>query len=427
MDHLSEFLANIGQWPLMVTGWAETHLFTTGSISQLLWLITSFLLGYATTRALVRRIDSIGLLSQGKWYQVWIHAGKNILRPLIIFLVMLVYPSIAKSAGWDTSLVKLILNLLGAWIAISFITSFVRYPILARWTTILAWTVAALNTFGIWGEFVGQLDALSVEFGTTRISALMVIKGVFAFGLVMWGAIVLSRMSDRHIYGLTNLTPSLRVLISKVVRTLFIIAAVLIGLNTLGIDLTSLALFSGAVGVGIGFGLQKVVSNFISGIILLLDRSIKPGDIIAINETFGWVNRLGARHVSVITRDGKEHLIPNESLITERVENWSYSDRNVRIKIPVHIAYESDPRSALALMMQAASETPRVLSEPKPNALLKAFGDSSIALELRIWINDPANGVGNVISDVLLRVWDKFNEHGIAIPYPHHVVHLKQD
>jgi small-conductance mechanosensitive channel len=251
------------------------------------------------------------------------------------------------------------------------------------------------------------------------------VKGLLAFAAVLWVANVLARLSETQIQRVDQLTPSLRVLISKVLRVMFIVFAIVIGLNTVGIDLTSLAVFSGAVGVGLGFGLQKVVSNFISGIILLLDRSIKPGDVIAIEDTYGWVNKLSARHVSVITRDGKEHLIPNELLITERVENWSYSDRNIRLKIPVGISYDADPREALALMKEAAAECPRILKKPEPRALMIGFGDSSVDLELRCWISDPNNGVANIKSDVLLLIWDKLHEHGIEIPFPQRDVHIK--
>ena len=179
-------------------------------------------------------------------------------------------------------------------------------------------------------------------------------------------------------------------------------------LRTVGIDLTAFAVFTGAVGVGIGFGLQKAVSNFISGISILIDKSIKPGDVISVGDTYGWVSSLGARYVSVVTRDATEYLIPNEQLITERVINWSYSTAEVRLKLPVGISYSADVRKAIELCQQAANETPRVLNQPKPACLLKGFGDNAVNLELRVWINDPRNGVSNVKSEVFLRIWDNF-------------------
>ena len=181
----------------------------------------------------------------------------------------------------------------------------------------------------------------------------------------------------------------------------------------------------GAVGVGIGFGLQKVVSNLVSGLILLIDRSIKPGDVIEIEGTYGWINSLRARYASVITRDGKEHLIPNEDLITNRVINWSFSDRNVRVRVPIGISYDSNPRLAIELCLQAAKLTSRTLMDPEPKCLLTGFGDNSIDLELRFWIDDPSNGVGNVRSAVLLSIWDKFNENNIEIPYPQRDIRIR--
>jgi small-conductance mechanosensitive channel len=200
--------------------------------------------------------------------------------------------------------------------------------------------------------------------------------------------------------------------------------AIAVALSSVGIDLTVFALLGGAIGLGIGFGLQKIVSNLISGIIILLDRSIKPGDIIQVGETFGWINSLGARYASVVTRDGTEWLIPNEDLITEKVVNWSYSHDAVRLKIPIGISYKADPRKAIDLCFEAAREEDRVLTNPPTNVLLKGFGDSSVDIEMRIWIRDPRNGVSNVKSAVLLRVWDKFHENGIEIPYPQRDLHL---
>lgn len=189
--------------------------------------------------------------------------------------------------------------------------------------------------------------------------------------------------------------------------------------------MTAFTVFSGAIGVGVGFGLQKIVSNLISGVILLIDKSIKPGDVISVGDEYGWVNSLGARYVSVVTRDGTEHLIPNEELITQRVENWSYSNNLVRLRAPVGVHYKSDVRHAISLCIEAARATPRVLQDPAPVCLLKGFGDSSVDLEIRFWIQDPAEGMSNVLSEVLLRVWDRFHEEGVEIPYPQRDLHIR--
>jgi small-conductance mechanosensitive channel len=215
------------------------------------------------------------------------------------------------------------------------------------------------------------------------------------------------------------------VLFAKLSKLLLIAVAVLAALQSLGVNLTALTVFSGAVGLGLGFGLQKAVSNLVSGIILLLDRSIKPGDVIALGSTYGWIQSLGARYVAVVTRDGTEHLIPNEELITRSVENWSHSNNLVRLKLPIGIAYGADVRQAIGLVVDAAREVGRVLPAPEPNCLLKNFGASSVDLELRFWINDPHNGLSNVKSEILLGVWDRFREGGIELPFAQRDLHLR--
>ena len=174
-----------------------------------------------------------------------------------------------------------------------------------------------------------------------------------------------------------------------------------------------------------GFGLQKVVSNLVSGVILLMDKSIKPGDVIQMGESYGRIQSLGARYVSVVTRDGTEYLIPNEDLITRQVINWSFSNPLVRLKIPVGVSYSSDVPTAMRAMRDSAAKIPRVLASPTPFCLLMGFGDSSVDLELRFWISDPENGIANVCSDVRLAIWERFAKQGIQIPFPQRDVHLR--
>ena len=224
---------------------------------------------------------------------------------------------------------------------------------------------------------------------------------------------------------LEELTPSVQVLLSKALKITLLAVAVIVALSSLGINLSAFAFIGGAIGVGVGFGLQKVVSNLVSGVILLLDRSIKPGDVIEIGSTYGRIQSLGARYVSVATRDRTEYLIPNEDLITTQVINWSFSDKLVRLKIIVGVSYDSDIHEVMRLMLEAAVNIPRVLANPKPVCQLKNFGDSSIDMELRIWISDPENGISNVSSAVRVAIWDTFKEYGIEIPYPQRDVHVK--
>jgi len=236
--------------------------------------------------------------------------------------------------------------------------------------------------------------------------------------LFLWLASTSARVLETRLKRLSELTPAMQVLTSKLVRFALIILAVVLALGSVGIDLTALAVFSGAVGVGIGLGLQKVVSNLVSGVILLLDRSIKPGDVIEMEGTYGWITSLNARYVSLAARDRKELLIPNEDLITGRVTNWSYSSDLIRQSVIVGISYGSDVHLAMRLAVDAAVEVSRILEVPKPTCLLKEFGDSAVILELRFWIQDPANGTANLRSEVMLHIWDLFHERGIEFPFP---------
>lgn len=327
--------------------------------------------------------------------------------------------------GHSHQLLLPVASLLSAWLLIRIATRLLKSKTVSRLVAGIAWTLAILNISGLLGPALALLDSFSITLGAVRISPLIIIKAGVLLWISLWLSSVLSGFLDRRLETSETITPAMRVLSVKLLHIALITAAILITFSAVGIDLTALAVFGGALGVGLGFGLQKIFSNLVSGVILLMDRSIKPGDTIAIGQTFGWINHLSARYVSVITRDGIEHLIPNEILITERVENWSYSDNLVRLRLPVGISYKSDVRKAIELCVEAALATPRIMPEPVPRCLLKGFGDSSVDLELRVWINDPPNGRANVLSDILLGIWDRFHEHGIEIPFPQRDLHIR--
>jgi small-conductance mechanosensitive channel len=351
-----------------------------------------------------------------------------LLTPLI-YLVLLWLAMVAMRQGVGPSrsyLLSVVASLLTAWVVIHLVTTFVRNPALARTLAFCAWTIAALNITELLDPTVALLDSLAVTFGELRISLLTVVKGVLTLALLLWVATVLSSFLERRINLVPDLTPSIQVLLGKLLKITLITLAVVVALNSVGIDLTALAVFSGAVGVGVGFGLQKVVSNLISGVILLLDKSIKPGDVIALGETFGWISSLGARYVSVVTRDGKEFLIPNEDLITQRVVNWSFSNELVRMEITFGVSYDSNPHEVRRIAREAAARPVRVAKETPPVCHLTGFGDSSLDFVLRFWIRDPQGGVANVRGEVLLAIWDAFKEHGIQIPYPHRQLLFKE-
>lgn len=300
-----------------------------------------------------------------------------------------------------------------------------RLARIAGLTAIMALLVDSLVVIGVMAAvlrglapLLEGLNAASLAVGSRRITLLGILNGALVIALLFVGTRVGIRLIGRSIDRADGLDTYQRVLIQKLIAVTFVVVAILMGIDLLGIDLTALAVFSGAFGLAVGFGLQKTFGNLLSGLILLMDRSVKPGDVIVVGDTFGWVNKIGVRAVSVITRDGKEHLIPNELLMTERVENWSYSSRDVRIRIPLGVAYDADLELAERLMIEAASSATRVLSAPAPNVWLRNFGERWVEYDILVWIRDPEQGVGNVQSDILGRVWRLFRDNGIAIPLP---------
>ena len=280
------------------------------------------------------------------------------------------------------------------------------------------------------GSLVETLDNLALTAGNTRISAwdvlivLMVIAAVIAFA--HFG----SKLAHASLKRLTRIGQAQQLLLEKLITLAVWAIAILIGIDILGVDLTAFAFFSGAFGLAIGFGLQKTFGNLIAGIILLMDKSIKPGDVIAIadqagNSTFGQIRKIGIRAVSITTRDQREYLIPNENLMINQVENWSYSSRNVRMQVEVGISYESDIAKAEELMLEAAHSVERVLDVPPPTVWLKEYGDSSVNFIIHCWIMDPEEGVGNVRSAVLKKLWWLLKENNIEIPFPQRDLNLK--
>ncbi len=280
------------------------------------------------------------------------------------------------------------------------------------------------------GKLVRALDSYSIDIGKTHVSLWDGLVVLFVIVAVVLLAYFTSKLSHHLLKRISGLDEAQKLLIDKIASIAVWTLAIFIGIDFLGIDLTALAVFSGAFGLAIGFGLQKTLGNLIAGIILLMDRSIKPGDVIAVSdmsgrESFGQIRKIGIRAISVTTRDMKEYLIPNENLMVNQVENWSYSTRNVRIRVPVPVAFGTDLDLAEKLMMQATKEAARVLELPEPKVLLMNFGENAIQFEIRFWIDDPEDGIGAVRSDVLKGVWRLFIEHGIRVPYPQREVHFK--
>jgi small-conductance mechanosensitive channel len=297
---------------------------------------------------------------------------------------------------------------------------------LSRTVAIVSWSYVALYALRLDGPVLSALDGLAVNLGAVRLSLLLVLKAVVLAVALIWVAVLVGNVLSRWVQRSGDLSPSIKVLISKFIKIGLIMIAGAIALSATGIDLTALTVFSGAVGVGIGFGLQKVVSNFISGIIILLDKSIKPGDTITLGDTFGSIRDLRSRFVSVITRDGKEYLIPNEDFISQQVVNWSFSSDYVRIDVDFGTAYDSDPHEVARIAIATASTVDRVANDYRaPVCWLTCFGASSLDFRLRFWISDPANGLTNVRGQVLMALWGAFKEAGVSIPFPHREIIMR--
>ncbi len=348
---------------------------------------------------------------------------RGILFALLAWAAVLVISEISPYPS-RRYLVELVATIATALVLIGLVTRVIRNRFLRRMVSWAGWIYVTLLYLGFLDNFTGFLDSIAITFADFRLSALTVIKALIVTGALVTGARLLTQGAASRIRRNDDISPSVQVLAVKLMQVTAYGAAVFIGLKAVGFDLTGLAVLSGAIGVGLGFGLQKVVSNLVSGVIILLDKSVKPGDVISLGETFGWIESLGARYVSVVTRDGKEYLIPNEDLITGQVVNWSHSNEFVRIDLTFGSAYRDDPHLVRKLAIEAALATDRVLKDRPAVCHITGFGDSSVDYVLRFWIRDPVEGLTNIRGNVYLALWDTFHAHGITIPFPQREVRM---
>ena len=423
-SQLSAFLANIGFLPRDIFNeWTLIQI----SILLISTLSSRFIVGYLKDRISdrLRRIEGqrallrflVTVQQRLFWFflaiQLWL--GFLILRGIT-------WPS-------HSYLLRTFASLAITWFIISVASRLIRNKFISRLIALTAWTIVALYITGLLPKTQALLESTGFTLGGSRISLLGIFKSGLLLVVLIWLALFVSQLINNAIAKNDELSPSVQVLLQKILRFTLLAFAVLISLGAVGIDFTALAVFSGALGIGIGLGLQKIVSNFISGIILLLDKSIKPGDVIEIETvsggTYGWVQNLGARYTSVRTRDGTETLIPNETFIDTPVTNWTHTNQTVRRKLPIGVSYDTDVERAIELSLEAVEGVPRVLKVPSPVCLVKGFGDSSVDLELRFWINDPEGGVANVSSKVYLQVWKLFQANGIEIPFPQRDLNIR--
>jgi small-conductance mechanosensitive channel len=283
---------------------------------------------------------------------------------------------------------------------------------------VVAFLIAALSILGLIDTVTAALDSVAIKIGGLRLTPLLILEVAVLLSFAIWIAGLVSKFIDSWLSRSGDLTPSAQVLVSKLASIALMVLAVVIVLSSVGIDLSALTIFGGAIGVGLGFGLQKIVANFISGIILLVDKSVKPGDLVTVGENFGRVSTMNVRYISVAAGDGREFLIPNEDLITQKVVNWTYRDRNTLVEVKFGTNYDADPKVVCKLACEIAAKTPRVTNVNAPVCLLTEFADYGMKYSLTFWITDPEAGMGNVRSDVMMALWDAFKREGIRVPYP---------
>lgn len=390
---------------------------------QNLWqLALTFLLLLFTSKTLKASGDEEKAVAKDSNPILWVKRNGSFL----VFLVLIAsaygvcaYLKVAAPIFWLFSILGVL------WVLIGLITSFIPKLFWARSAAMVCYLLTGIFSISNVDGSIQTLKSLSFNIGSTTISAWSILSGIFAFAFTLWVVLAIAGVVEAQIQRVPRISSSLKVLIVKMMRITFITIAIIVAMSSVGIDLSAITVLSGAVGLGVGFGLQKVVSNFISGILLLMDNSIKPGDVIEIDGTYGWINNLRARYASVITRDGTEHLIPNEDLITQHVTNWTFTDNKVRIRLPFGVSYNANPHECIQLAIEASKKVERVLDYPEPICNLMGFGDSSVDFELRFWISDPINGVSNVKSEVLLKLWDTLKENNIEIPFPQRDLHIR--
>jgi small-conductance mechanosensitive channel len=406
-------------WAYLMQPWSAYQLLLIVGCFVLAWFVAKFAEPRAEAR--VRNIKGnpglLRMLSALLRRLEWLF-----FIPLIGFILV-----VMQSVTWPSRsyLISIALQLATAWLVIAVLSRVIRTRTISRMVAFVVWTIVALNITNLYTPIADTLDSVNFGMGKTSFSLLQVIQGILLIVSLLWIANFTGNFVQNRINRMEDLTPSLQVLIGKFVKIILIIVALTAALSGIGLDLTALTVFSGAVGVGLGFGLQKVVSNFISGVIILLDKSIKPGDTITLEDTFGWVRELRARFVSVITRDGKEYLIPNEDFITRQVVNWSFSDDLVRIDVNFGVSYDSDPHEVIRIAKEVAAGIDRISKMKPPVCWLVGFGDSSLDFVLRFWISDPRNGLTNIRGSVLIGLWDAFKEAGIGIPFPHREIIMR--
>jgi small-conductance mechanosensitive channel len=399
---------------------------------QVAVLALSLGIAWWVARLVHRRLMSIPSAEPSATLKIGVGGLNRVIFPLAALLCVIVGRFALHRFQHEVNLLNLAVPLLFSLMLVRVAVYVLRRAFradgpLRYWERAIAWTIwvgVALHITGLLPDVVEVLDTFGFSIGKQRISVLTILQGLLSVAITVVIALWAGRTIEGRLLDARGMNLNFRIVLSKLVKTLLVIIAVLIALPAVGIDITVLSVFGGAVGVGLGLGMQKIAANYVSGFVILLDRSISPGALVTIDGSYGEVTKLTARYVVVKGMDGTEAIIPNETVITSVVVNHSYSDRSVRVDVPIQVSYTSDVDRALEVMLEAARGHARVLRNPAPAALLKGFGDSGIDLELYVWVADPEAGTGNLRSDVYRAIWKGFNANDIAIPFPQREVRI---
>jgi small-conductance mechanosensitive channel len=416
---------------LLSTIWAEVWVGILGvvSVPQVIAIATSLALAIFLQRIVGQLIVKVGKQIRRKLWKRLLNTAASISLPIAWVIGLWLSLAGLNAFGETTAMVRLFASLINAWVVIRILSIMIPNHLIANFVSWGIWSFAALNAVGWLDPAIRWMDSVSFSSGAVHISLWTTLQGVFVTGLLLWLAFSSSGFIKRRLEASTTLSPTMQVLTSKILSIVLMALAIVFGVQAVGIDLTVFAVFSGALGLGIGLGMQRTVANLVAGFTMLADRSIKPGDVIEISTgdgpTYGVVKTLAARYVSVRTRSGTETLIPNEILIANPVTNWTFTDKRVRRGLPVGVSYDTDVERAQSLCVDAALNCPRVLKVPKPMCLIRGFGASSVDLELRFWISDSEEGVSNVASEVFLEIWKSFRQNKIEIPFPQRDLHIR--
>lgn len=405
--------------------WLQDHVWHDAGLYQIMAFAGSLFIAYAASRWLRERLLAGRPEEQG--IKDWtLRRLPALFMPVFALVLMELVRGLSHEQGWPMVVTEVCIKFTEAWLVIQLFAAVLLPPGWTRGITIAVGGLFALEMLGLLDHLVSYMDSLALTFKDQRISVLEMVQAVLLLAVMLPLINKLCVFIEELMERFSEMNPRVKVLISKFTKTGLYTVAIVAALDMVGINLQMLTVFGGAVGLGLGFGLQKVVSNLVSGVILLLDNSIKPGDVIEVGGAYGWVESMNARYASMVTRDGKALLIPNDELISNQVVNWSFTGPNVRAKIPVSVAYSTDLGKAMELMLAACKDKDRVLENPRPRVLLKSFGDDGVQLELRVWVQHPQRGMANVASDIQLAIWDAFQEHGIEFPFPQRDLHVKE-